>query len=121
MFDYTQLNVWRRADAFALSTHQALKGRGATGVPGLSNQLQRAAAAIAANISEGAGQRTSAQCARFLDIAIGSANEVQNHLHYAGRVDLLPSELVADRIAEIREIRMMLVGFRKWVIKRDQR
>ncbi len=121
MFDHTQLKVWQRADAFALATHDALRGRSAPGVPGLPNQLQRAAAAIAANISEGAGQRTSAQCARFLDIAIGSANEVQNHLHYAGRVELLPAELSAALIAELREIRMMLVGFRKWVINRDQR
>src|SRR6476661_974391 len=115
MFDHTQLKVWQRADSLALAINQALKGRRTPGAAGLRNQLESAAAAIAANISEGAGHRTSAQCARHLDIAIGSANEVQNHLHYASRIGLLPEQVSLQLIAEVREVRMMTVGFRKWV------
>jgi len=120
MFDHTQLQVWQRAHAVVVTTRHSLERRTLSGAPGLSGQLLRSCAAIAANISEGAGQNTSAQCARYLDIAIGSANETENHLAHAAAVGMLPHALVATLVAELREIRMMLVGFRKWVIKRNR-
>jgi len=51
--------------------------------PGLRSQLQRAADAIAANIAEGSRQTSPRQRCRYLEIALGSADEVGVHLRFA--------------------------------------
>jgi four helix bundle protein len=45
----------------------------------LRSQLLRAVDSVSANIAEGAGKPTEAEFGRFLDIALGSAREVDNH------------------------------------------
>ncbi len=49
----------------------------------LRDQIKRASVSIMANIAEGHGRRTSAEFANFLNIARGSAIEVQSHLYVA--------------------------------------
>ncbi len=46
---------------------------------GLSSQLRRACSSIGANLAEGCG-RTQPEFARFVQIALGSAGEVEYHL-----------------------------------------
>jgi|ERR1044072_4054219 four helix bundle protein len=47
----------------------------------LSNQIQRASVSIMANIAEGFGRHSDKEFANFLNIAHGSASEVQSHLY----------------------------------------
>jgi len=49
----------------------------------LRDQIKRASVSIMANIAEGHGRRTSTEFANFLNIARGSAIEVQSHLYVA--------------------------------------
>ncbi len=48
---------------------------------GLRDQIQRASVSIMANIAEGFGRRSDKEFANFLNIAHGSASEVQSHLY----------------------------------------
>src|SRR5437763_16866023 len=50
---------------------------------GLRNQIQRASVSIMANIAEGFGRRSDKEFANFLNMAHGSATEVQYHLYVA--------------------------------------
>jgi len=43
---------------------------------GLTSQMRRASASIGANIAEGCGKKTDGDFARFVQIAFGSANEL---------------------------------------------
>jgi four helix bundle protein len=58
---------------------------------GLRSQLLRAAASIAANIPEGAGQQSQARFARFLEIAISSTHELDNHIELAQSLEMIDS------------------------------
>lgn len=50
---------------------------------GLCNQIQRASVSIMANIAEGFGRHSDKEFANFLNMAHGSASEVQSHLYVA--------------------------------------
>lgn len=59
-----------------------------SGFPGeeryaLCDQLRRAVVSIPSNIAEGAGRETEIEFARFLDIALGSACEVETQIELA--------------------------------------
>lgn len=51
-------------------------------------QIRRSAASIPANIAEGYGRRSPGDYARFLNIAVGSINELQTHLILSASVNL---------------------------------
>jgi four helix bundle protein len=46
---------------------------------GLTSQIRRCAASVAANIAEGCGKGGNAEFQRFLNIATGSASELEYH------------------------------------------
>jgi four helix bundle protein len=47
---------------------------------GLCSQIRRSAVSLVSNIAEGAGRRTDREFIRFLDIAFGSAYELETQL-----------------------------------------
>src|SRR5688572_31973655 len=49
----------------------------------LRGQIRRASISIMANIAEGFGRRSDKEFANFINIAHGSATEVQSHLYLA--------------------------------------
>jgi len=50
---------------------------------GLSNQIQRAAVSVMANIAEGFERRSRKEFRNFLNVALASATEVKSHLYVA--------------------------------------
>ena len=66
----------------------------------LRDQIRRAAVSAASNIAEGYGRKTNREFARFLDIARGSATEVQSLLYLAKNVGYLTD----DAFRQLRRI-----------------
>src|SRR5579872_656669 len=80
MGDFRKLDVWRKAHELTLAVYQATSSFPREELYGLTRQLRRAAASVAANLSEGSGRNGNAEFARFCAIARGSATEVEYHL-----------------------------------------
>ncbi|KQT20065.1 four helix bundle protein [Methylobacterium sp. Leaf399] len=66
---------------------------------GLTSQIRRAAASVAANIAEGHGRETSGSFVQFLRMSQGSLKELETHVILSGRVGILAWDKV-DRLLE---------------------
>lgn len=75
--------------------------------------MRRACASIPTNLAEGCGRDTNNYLARFIDIATGSAREVEYQLLLAKDLGYLPEDQHPDLSKEVVEIRRMLLSFNK--------
>lgn len=115
MQDYRKLLVWEKAHAVATMVHQLSTGISKHENSGLIGQIRRAALSIPANIAEGSSRPTRKDFAKFLQIAIGWASELEYHLQF----DLATDQISVDHHAAIQpkivEVRRMLFGLLKRV------
>ena len=77
MRDLQDLKVWGKAHQLVLDIYKASGGFPRSEIYALTSRFRRAAISIASNIAEGCGRKTETEFARFLQIAMGSASEVQ--------------------------------------------
>lgn len=119
MRDFKKLVIWQRSHRLAIESHHVLTGVREPGSAATRNQLQRALTSIPTNISEGAGKRSNREFARYLDIALGSAKEAENHLLFARDMGWMSSERYEELDAELGEIRRMLYAFARTVRNRS--
>ncbi len=73
--------------------------------------MRRACASIPTNVAEGCGRDTKRELARFIDIATGSASEVEYQLLLAKDLGYLPEDQHSTLSSEVVEIRRMLLAF----------
>ena len=108
MRDFRKLIVWQKSHELALETHRALRAGCAHGPAASRNQLLRSITSVPANIAEGCGKRSDAEFARYLDIALGSLKESENHLILAFDLGWLDATTHANLDARLTEVRRML-------------
>jgi four helix bundle protein len=75
-FKFENLKVWKEAVHFASEVYTLTKKLPKTEQFGLVSQLNRAAVSVSLNIAEGSGRNSDADYSRFIQIAIGSVNEI---------------------------------------------
>ncbi len=109
MQDFKELKVWEKAHALTLGIYRATNGFPRSEAFGLTAQLRRSCASIPANIAEGCGRRSRNEFAQFLQVAIGSANEVEYHLILAHDLGYLPIDRHHMFDRQVAEVRRMLV------------
>jgi four helix bundle protein len=80
---------------------------------GLTAQVRRAAVSVAANLAEGCGRRTAADFGRFVQIAIGSASELEYHLVLAADLGFLTRDRHVELDNCVTEVKRMLTGLAK--------
>lgn len=89
MRDHTKLRAFELADALVLSVYRHTVAFPRDEVFGLTAQVRRASVSIASNIVEGCARESLSDYLRFLDMAYGSAREVQYQLKLAQRLNYL--------------------------------
>jgi len=77
---------------------------------GLTSQLRRASTSIPANIAEGFGRGGNIELARFLQIGMGSASEVEYHILLDRDLNLLTKKIYDDLDGRIVEVKRMLAS-----------
>ena len=114
MKDFKDLKVWVKAHEVTLAIYQRTRNFPREEIYGLTSQMRRAAASVPANIAEGCGRRSDAELHRFLQIARGSASELEYHL-------LLARDLHFMSDAEFKRIETNVVEVQRMLTSLVQR
>ena len=105
--------MWERAHQLVLAiyknTNQFLKEE----LFGLTSQIRRSAILIPSNIAEGCGRGSDADFRRFLQIAMGSASELEYQLFLAYELKYLQEITYNDLTEKLIEIKKMLASLIK--------
>jgi four helix bundle protein len=110
MKDFRDLKVWEKAHSLTLSCYQVTKLFPREEIFGLVSQIRRASSSIPANIAEGCGRRGNAELHRFLQIAMGSASELEYHLLLSRDLGYLSVERYQEMQPQIEEVKKMLAS-----------
>jgi len=110
--NYRNLLVWRKAHHLALCVRQVTDSvhRDNSGV---ITQARRAAISIASNIAEGCTRGSDRDFAKFVQVAIASATELEYQLEYARDAGIIKRYVVQALLDQVVEVRRMLYGLLK--------
>ncbi len=82
---------------------------------GLTSQIRRSSASIAANLAEGCGRRSDGETARFIQISMGSGAELSYHLLLARDLGFLRDAQYSSWNSDLSEVMRMLSSLSKKV------
>lgn len=110
MQDFRELAVWQKAHQLTLAVYRATDAFPQHERYGITSQIRRSAASVPANIAEGRCRRTDRDFGRFVEIALGSANETDYHLLLARDLGYLPPSDHEKLACLTNEVRRMLIS-----------
>lgn len=113
MLNFKDLAIWQRSHKLTLEIYRVTQHFPKEEMFGLTSQIRRAVSSIPTNIAEGCGRRTNAELANFLNIASGSASEVEYEILLAKEIGYVNNEQCETWTREISEIRSMLATYMK--------
>ena len=105
MQSFRSLRVWEKAHKLTLDIYTSSKTFPREEMYGLTSQMRRSAGSIGMNITEGCCRNGSTEMARFLQIAMGSASELEYQLLLAHDLDYLRNpeyERLATQAVEVK-------------------
>jgi four helix bundle protein len=111
MKDFRTLKVWEKAHALTLAIYQSTEKFPKQEMFALTNQIQRAAVSVPANIAEGCGKDSDAELKRYFLISMGSASELEYLLVLAKDLGYLPAQNHQSLSTDLIEVRKMLNAF----------
>ena len=101
---YRDLTIWQDAIALAVDLYQTTSTFPREELYGLTTQIRRSAASVAANIAEGHGREHTGSFIQFLRMAQGSLKEVETHLILAEKIGLISDEAVQPALEKAESI-----------------
>ena len=105
---YRDLRVWQDAMEIAQACYALTIAFPKEETFGMTAQIRRASASIAANIAEGHGRDNTGSFVQFLRIAQGSLKELETHVILAQRVGLTRSNGSDALLGRCEELGKML-------------
>ena len=112
MQSFRNLKVWEKAHVLTLGVYKSSTSFPREETYGLASQMRRSSASIGANIAEGCCRKGDCEMGRFLQIALGSASELEYHLLLARDLNFLKApdyERLADDTTEVKRMLASLI------------
>lgn len=116
--NFREYKVWQDAVEFATNVYSVASEMPWFEKKGLCDQLQRAAVSVSSNIAEGSAKPSDIEFAKYLDIALGSAYEVETQLLIAKKIGYIKAPLYEELLNSIQAIEKQLTGFIRAIRKK---
>ena len=113
MKDFRRLKVWQEAHRLALKMYEATRRFPREELYGLTSQMRKSSSSVPMNIAEGCGRGGDLEFGRFLQIATGSASELEYQLILARDLTYLDRKEYEDLdrdTAEVKRVLARLIG-----------
>jgi four helix bundle protein len=117
MHNFKELKVWQEAMTLAKEIYATTKSFPGEEKYGLTSQINRCSISIPSNIAEGAGRSTDKDFNHFLNIALGSAFELETQLLLSNAFNFITkeqTELLTERVCKVQR---MINGLKKSVMQ----
>jgi four helix bundle protein len=105
-----KLNVLDKAHSLLVDINKVVPGIRASHLQHLKKQLIKSALSTSSNIAEGRTKHSEREFLRFLQIALGSAGELQYQLKAANDCNAIPPEVGSDLGRRAEEVAKMIQG-----------
>lgn len=111
MHRFKELEIWKKSRQFCSEIYNMTSSFPSDEKFGLTNQLRRASVSIPSNIAEGSSRNSQKDFSRFLEIAIGSAYEIETQLIIASDLGFIKTENLNYLNYKLEEIIKMTSKF----------
>ena len=111
MRSFKDLKVWQKGHELTLAIYRTTRSFPKDGLYGLTSQLRRAASSIPANIAEGCVRGSGPDFRRFLQVALGSASELEYHILLSHELSYLDKSQFESLSSNAIELKRMLTSF----------
>jgi four helix bundle protein len=112
MHQFKNLEIWKQSRIFCSEVYATTSTFPAEEKFGLINQLRRASVSIPSNIAEGSSRSSNKDFSRFLEIAIGSAYEVETQLLISFNLGFIDKNNIEVLIGKLEIVIKMIARFR---------
>lgn len=110
MRDYKKYEVWEKAHQLTLIVYKEVTGCFPKSEQfELVSQIKRAAYSVPLNIAEGCGRHSDKDFVRFLDISLGSVQELEYCFLLAKDLGYLKEELYSKLYEKANEVKAKLI------------
>jgi len=116
MHNFKELKVWQEAMGLAKNVFVCTKSFPPEEKFGLVSQMNRCAVSIPSNIAEGAGRGTPKEFNQFLNIALGSAFELETQLLLSNDFNYITKEETLLLTEKACKVQKMLSGLKRSVM-----
>jgi four helix bundle protein len=111
MQDFRKIKAWEKGHQVVLAVYRVTANYPNAEMYGLTSQTRRAIVSVTANIAEGCGRGSDADFARHLQIAVGSAFEVDSLLLTARDLGFLAPAQYEPLNEKVQELKRILNAF----------
>ena len=115
--NFKELIVWQKARTLVVDVYRLTKSFPNEEKYALTSQIKRSVISISSNIAEGAARNTDKDFAHFLDIALGSSNELESQIINVTDLKFVVKNDVKDVYNLIIEVQKLIYGFQKTIRK----
>ncbi len=113
MKNFKELRIWQKGIDIAVNCFKLTEEFPGQEKFGLSLQITKCGVSIPSNIAEGSSRKSEKDYARFIEISLSSAYELETQLLIAQKVNFGNQELLSKTLLDVSDEQKMLMGFGK--------
>jgi len=116
MHRFKDLEIWKQSRVLCSDIYSITSSFPDSEKFGLTNQLRRASVSVPSNIAEGSARNSNKDFNRFLDIALGSAYEIETQLLIATDLNFTSPNEIETVLDKLHVIVKMMTRFKTTLV-----